>query len=144
VPFLLGFFRDYSPHTYKEILEKGMYPDRPHLRVVQLEIDWTASDRKLKADFANWLATKRCVPRSTEFKYKGAKEKPGPQKNIDQELVYLAIYRAKKAGYDAKSITQLLAPLLTGLNYCNRVGLNPQRVYDACTCVQELLKTVPI
>ena len=143
----MGYFT-HSLHAFpysvtEEWLTKGISRGQAKTLAV-LEIDWAASDRKLKSDFADWLAERRAARGSLAFKHKGGKSKPGPKRTMNQDLVYLAIYRAKKAGYEAKKITKNLSPLIQELEPFFSTTVASQVVYDACVRAKTLIKSIPI
>ena len=144
VAYLAGGLRAFSQSVPEEWLTSGLYPGRAKTLAL-LEIDWSASNPKLKSDFAQWLVERRAARGSLAFKYKDRKEKPGPKENVNQQLLDLAIYRAKKAGYAAKLTAELLSPLVTGLDkYFNPGELNSQGVYEAFKRAKKLLQSLPI
>lgn len=128
----------------EEWLTKGIYPGRAKTLAV-FAIDWAASDSELKLDFADWLDQRRAEPKSLAFKCKGGKSKPGRKKDVNMELVDLAIFRAKNSGYTTKAINEHFSPLLHGLDhYFKKGGLNSQEVYDARERVRSRMKHWPI
>jgi hypothetical protein len=131
-----GSFVGRVPWAFDQIF-KPVQPQE--WEVLKLQIDWLASDDKLKQDFGRWLATKRNSEGSLACKFKGAKGKRGPRGLVDDQLVDLAIYRAKKAGYKTtKALSKKLSPLLEKLGSVKK--LDAQRVYDACQRVTKRIK----
>ena len=137
-------FWPWLPHSANNLLDRRIHPGSARALVV-LEIDWSSPDTQLKSDFAEWLATRRAVRGSLAFKYKGGTNKPGPKQNVNRELVDLALYRTKNAGYTAKEAADLLSPLVKELHpHLNMRTINSQAVYEASQRVGELLRSLGI
>lgn len=137
--YLLALQPFLPPSTVENWLVKPMYQATT---LTLFQIDWLASDSQLKSDFAEWLAEQRTVKSSIAYKHRGARRKPGRTKDVNEQLVDLAIFRARNAGFTAKETAQLLQPLVNGLDPHLNKTITPQAVTDACKRVKNLIESL--